>query len=30
VRGRYGLALNVWRERGIPPVSEVPARRVAI
>lgn len=30
VRGRYGLALNVWRERGLPPVSEVPVRRVAI
>jgi two-component system nitrate/nitrite response regulator NarL len=30
VRGRYGLALNVWRERGMQPVPDALARRVAI
>jgi two-component system nitrate/nitrite response regulator NarL len=30
VRGRYGLALNVWRERGAQPIPEVAIGRVAI
>jgi two-component system, NarL family, nitrate/nitrite response regulator NarL len=30
VRGRYGLALNVWRERGAQPVGLSPVRQVAI
>lgn len=29
-RGRYGLALNVWRERGAQPIPEAAIGRVAI